>query len=65
MHIHIAGIEYGEKGEIRHLNLKDSDLNYKDLMKAFKDFKLKGVVVSESPNIEKDALMTKKIYEKL
>ena len=62
MHIHIAGIEYSEKGERRHLELKKSDMNYKDLVKAWKDFKIKGVVVSESPNIEKDALLLKSLY---
>lgn len=64
MHIHVAGIEYGEKGEKNHLNLQDSDLNYKELVKAWKDFKIKGVVISESPNIEKDALLLQKEYMK-
>lgn len=63
MHIHVSGIEYGEKGEKRHLILEDSDFNYKDLMKSFKDFKIKGVVTCESPNIEQDALLMKKTYE--
>ncbi|MFC2142821.1 TIM barrel protein [Candidatus Aenigmatarchaeota archaeon] len=65
MHIHVSGIEYGEKGERKHLTLKESDMNYKDLMKAFYAFKLKGVVISESPNIEKDALLMKRTYEKI
>ncbi len=25
MHIHVSGIAYGQKGELKHLNLKDSD----------------------------------------
>ena len=62
MHIHVAGIEYGPKGERHHLNLKDSDMNYKDLLKVWKEFKIKGNVVSESPNIEQDALLLKKYY---
>jgi deoxyribonuclease-4 len=62
MHIHLSGIEYGEKGERKHLNLKDCDLNWKDLLKVWKEFKLKGIVVSESPNIEEDALLIKKSY---
>ena len=37
-HAHIAGIEYTAKGEKKHLNLEESDFNYKDLLKAFKDF---------------------------
>lgn len=65
MHIHLAGIHYTEKGERHHLNLRDSDMNYQDLLKAWKEFKIKGVVISESPNIEGDALMLKREYEKL
>jgi len=64
MHIHVSGIDYGLKGEKKHLNLKDSDLNYKDLVKAWKDFNIKGVVISESPNIEADALLLKDLYQK-
>ncbi len=65
MHIHIAGINYTDKGERNHLNLKDSDMNYTDLVKAWKDFKVKGVVVCESPNIEQDALLLQETYEKM
>jgi len=65
MHIHVAGIEYGEKGERRHLNLKESDFNYKELMKVLKEFKVKGVLISESPNIEEDALLMKKSYDSI
>ena len=61
MHIHISGIEYSEKGERNHLNLRDSDLNFKELVRAWKAFKVKGVVISESPNIERDALMLKRL----
>ena len=61
-HAHIAGIEYGAKGEKKHLNLQDSDMNYKDLLKAFKDFGVKGVIVCESPNIEDDAKLLKEYY---
>ena len=65
MHIHITGIAYGPKGEKNHLTLEESDLRYHELIKALKDFKVKGVAISESPNIEGDALLMKKIYEKL
>ena len=61
-HAHVAGIEYTAKGEKQHLNLQESDMNYKDLMKALKDFGVKGVVVSESPNIEDDACLMKDYY---
>lgn len=61
-HAHIAGIAYGDKGEKHHLNLNDSDMNYKDLLKAFKDFNVKGVIVCESPNIETDCKIMKDYY---
>ena len=64
-HAHIAGIEYGEKGEKKHLMLKESDMNYKDLMKAFKKFGVKGVVVCESPIMEEDAVLLKEYYQSL
>lgn len=61
-HAHIAGIEYGAKGEKKHLNLEESDFNYKDLLKAFKKFDVKGAVICESPNIEDDAKLLKDYY---
>ncbi|CEG12605.1 conserved hypothetical protein [groundwater metagenome] len=63
MHIHVSGIEYNKKGEKNHLNLENSDFKYKDLIKALKEFNAKGVVISESPNIEEDAMRMKRIYE--
>lgn len=61
-HGHLAGIEYTAKGERQHLNLEESDMNYKDLMKALKDFGIKGALVCESPNIEDDAVLMKEYY---
>ncbi len=65
MHIHISGIEFTEKGEKNHLILKESKFNYKDLLKVLKEFKCKGVVTCESPNIEQDALLLKNTYQKI
>lgn len=64
-HAHIAGIEYTAKGERKHLMLEESDLNYKDLMKAFKDFNVKGTIICESPDMETDAILLQKTYESL
>ena len=61
-HAHVAGIAYTSKGERHHLNLEESDFNYKDLMKALKDFGIKGALVCESPNIEGDAQLMKNYY---
>lgn len=65
MHIHISGIEYGKSGERRHLNLKESDLKYMDLIRVLKEFNVSGMVISESPNLEEDAILLKQIYIKL
>ncbi len=64
-HGHLAGIDYGAKGEKKHLNLEESDMNYKDLMRAMKAFGIKGSLVCESPNIEDDALLMKEYYMSL
>ncbi len=63
MHCHMEGIKYGEKGEQHHLNLEESDMNWKDCVKVWKEFKIKGVITCESPNVEKDALMLQKYYQ--
>jgi deoxyribonuclease-4 len=66
MHIHLSGIAYGNKGEIRHLMLSDSDLHYRDLLKALKERKAKGVVICESaPYLENDALLLQQTYREL
>ena len=66
MHIHLSGIAYGNKGEIKHLMLEDSDLHYAELLKALKERKAKGVVICESaPNIEQDALLLQQTYQAL
>jgi deoxyribonuclease-4 len=65
MHMHISGVEYGTNGEKRHLNLKESDFNYPELMIALKEFKVRGRVILESPVLEQDALMLREIYTEL
>jgi deoxyribonuclease-4 len=65
MHIHISGIAYGKKGELKHLNLKDADLQYIELLRALKDYEVKGIVICESPNLEGDALLLQETYHSL
>ncbi len=65
LHVHVSGIEYGLKGEKRHLNLKESDFKFEDLLKALKDFKAKGTIIVESPNLEEDAIMLKRLWQKI
>ena len=64
-HAHLAGIEYSAKGEKRHLIFEQSDMNYKDLLKAMKSFGVKGALVCESPNIETDTKILRDYYYSL
>ena len=63
MHIHVSGIYYGKHGEIKHLNLAESDLNYIDFVQALNDYKIKGIVICESPNLEEDSLLLQQTYQ--
>ena len=66
MHIHLSGIAYGNKGEIKHLMLPESDLQYGQLLKALKEQRAKGVVICESvPYLEQDALLLQETYREL
>ncbi|MBM4463671.1 MAG: TIM barrel protein [Chloroflexi bacterium] len=62
MHIHLSGIHYSKKGEIKHLELRESDLRYKELLKALKAREVSGLIVCESPNLEDDALLLQQSY---
>ena len=62
MHIHVSGIEYDRNGEKKHLTLKESDFNYPELLRAFKEFEIRGLVICESPVLEEDALLLRKTY---
>lgn len=64
-HGHVAGIEYSQKGEKKHLIFEEADFNYKDLLKALKKFDVKGAIVCESPNIEVDTKIIKEYYSSL
>jgi len=68
MHNHVSGINYNKNGERNHLNLKESDFNYKALLKALKEFNANGTVICESPNngiIGGDTQLLKKEWKKL
>jgi len=62
MHIHVSGIAYGQKGEINHLNLQESDFQYAELLQALKDYDVQGIVICESHNLEEDALLLQETY---
>jgi deoxyribonuclease IV len=62
LHIHLSGIQYGEKGEKEHLPLKESDLNLDGLFKALSAFHCQGRILCESPIMEEDALYMKTLW---
>ena len=65
LHVHLSGIEYGKRGEIKHLNLEDSDINYSQLLAAFIEFDADGIIICESPKREEDALVLKETFKGL
>jgi deoxyribonuclease-4 len=65
MHLHVSGIEYTMKGEKRHLVLDDSDFRYIELLQVLKDFKVRGLVICESPNLEEDAMLLRDAYKSI
>jgi len=62
LHIHISGIDYGEKGEKEHLALDESEFDYKSFFKALNDFNCQGRILCESPILEDDALKSKQTW---
>jgi deoxyribonuclease-4 len=62
LHIHISGIDYGEKGEKEHLPLEESEFDYKAFLKALNDFKCQGRILCESPVLEQDAIKCKQAW---
>ncbi len=65
LHIHLSGIDYGPKGEKKHLPLKEADLKYQELFRALVDAKAGGRILCESPRMEDDALVMQKAYQSL
>jgi deoxyribonuclease-4 len=65
LHTHFSGIEFGNKGEKKHLNLTEgAKPNYEPLVKEILKRKVDITLISESPNLENDALLLKKLFEK-
>ncbi|MDD5498851.1 MAG: TIM barrel protein [Dehalococcoidales bacterium] len=65
LHLHVSGIHYGPRGELKHLPLDESDFNYPELLQAFIDANAGGVIICESPVMEADALLLKNKYHQL
>lgn len=67
-HIHFSKIEYGSKGEIKHLTLEDKVYgpDFEPLAKLLKDYDLNCVVICESREyMGRDAMILKNIYQNI
>lgn len=62
LHIHFTGVEYNKGNERRHLTLEEGDLKFEYLAKEIIRRGLSPTIISESPNLEIDALKMKKIF---
>ena len=67
-HIHFTKIQYGEKGELRHLTMQDKQYgpDFEELADLLLKYDCYGTVLSESAGTQgDDAVMLKKIYTDL
>ncbi len=62
LHCHFSGIEYGEKGERRHILTPDSEI--RSLLTAIKKHNLDCTIINESPDPMGDAIKMKKLLER-
>ena len=65
LRMHVQGIAYSEKGEKRHLDLAESDFDYKAFFRVARGMGVSGTVICESPCREVDALKMKAFYASL
>jgi deoxyribonuclease-4 len=59
LHVHLSGIEYGDKGEKNHLPIEEADLDLQALLQALYEFGCTGRILCESPKMEDDAILMK------
>ncbi len=62
LHIHLSGIDYGPKGEKKHLVMEDADLDFRNLMRALHESGARGRLMCESPAMEVDAIKFKELW---
>ena len=67
LHIQCCGITFSDKGEKYHTSFDspESTLNWKAMMESLKEHRVGGILITECPGQEKDALLVKKYYESL
>lgn len=65
LHMHVSGIEYGPKGEKKHLPFAEADFDYRALLACLWDYDVGGWLICESPILEADALLLLETYTQI
>ncbi len=63
LHTHFSKIEYGEGGEREHHTLSEEGFgpDFRIVCRAYRELGIRAVIISESPVLDKDAVVMKKI----
>jgi len=61
-HIHVSCVEYGKSGEKHHLPFSALEPDYKLLAEEMGERNIEATVISESPELENDALKFRKYF---
>ncbi len=67
LHMHFTRVEYSDRGEVRHHELSKTDYGpeFKHVIEGLLEVGVDGVIICESPLLDKDAVVMKKMYEEL
>ena len=67
LHTHFSKIEYGKGGEREHHTLGEEGFGprWEDVCRAYIETGIDGVIISESPILEQDALLMKRVCDEL
>lgn len=66
MHCHFTKVEFTDKGEKRHHTMDEAEYgpDFTMLAKVIAEFKLKPVIISESPALDVDAIKMRDILQR-
>ena len=65
MHMHMSGIKFGNKGELNHQMFEDTEFPWQKVASLLSEKGFGGIIICESPNAEKDALILKDYLDSL
>ena len=63
MHIHVSGIHYSARGEVKHLPVRESQFRYDCFFSAIKTFNCSGRILCESPLMEDEAIFLRETFQ--